>query len=196
MATMGLVYSLGGGVRGSQPPGGLIGGGAGTTGGSGMVGSSARGRNRQILRQAFGNAGYKSKEGTIVYALLNKVHWNGEPGFETWPYERCTPFRVAMNAGDIAGKVNKPVHESALPRPSNQVKPGGSSKLVWRSLVDGVKTDPHGSLYSGNPKYVYDGADYTRYRKLKAINRNYNDRSFGGNDSNAQQSAWRRVHKF
>ena len=30
---------------------------------------------------------------------------------------------------------------------------------------------------------------------MEAINKTYNDKSFGGNNSNAQQSAWRRVHR-
>ena len=47
---------IGGGVPGMQSKGGLIGGGAGSTSGSGMVGSSARGRNRKVLRKAFGNS--------------------------------------------------------------------------------------------------------------------------------------------
>lgn len=191
---MGLIYNLGGGIRGSQPPGGLIGGGAGSTGGSGMVGSGARGRNRHVLRQSFGNAAYKSADGSILFALLNKIHLTGATNFSTYGGKLTTPFRVAMNAGDVAGTVNKPVNNLALPRPSNQIKAGGRPGLVWKSLGDGVRTVSDGGLYTGNPKYVYDGADYTRYRKLKAINRNYNDRSFGGDQSHASQSAWRRVH--
>ena len=46
---------LGKGRPGGQPPGGLLGGGAGPTGGTGMDGSSTRGRDRTILRKAFGN---------------------------------------------------------------------------------------------------------------------------------------------
>ena len=45
----------GSGIHGLQPKGGLLGGGGGSTGGSGMIGSSARGRNRSVLRKAFGN---------------------------------------------------------------------------------------------------------------------------------------------
>ena len=48
--------SLGGGKPGTQPPGGLLGGGAGPTGGSGMEGGQVRGMDRLILRQAFGNS--------------------------------------------------------------------------------------------------------------------------------------------
>jgi len=45
---------LGGGLPGGQPKGGLLGGGGGTSGGSGMVGGSERGRDRKLLRKAFG----------------------------------------------------------------------------------------------------------------------------------------------
>jgi hypothetical protein len=47
-----------------------------------------------------------------------------------------------------------------------------------------------------NVKYVYDGSDYTTFKKNQAINRTYNDKSFGGDASNASQSAWRRVRRF
>jgi len=36
------------------------------------------------------------------------------------------------------------------------------------------------AAFSGNPRYVYDGSDYVKFKKLQAMNRNYNDRSFGG----------------
>jgi len=40
----------------------------------------------------------------------------------------------------------------------------------------------------GNPKYVNDSSDYIRFKKLAAKNRNYNDVSFGGDESSATQS--------
>jgi len=50
---------LGGGLPGGQPKGGLLGGGGGSTGGSGMVGGSERGRDRKLLRKAFGRFSVK-----------------------------------------------------------------------------------------------------------------------------------------
>ena len=50
---------LGGGLPGGQPKGGLLGGGGGTSGGSGMVGGSERGRDRKLLRKAFGRFSVK-----------------------------------------------------------------------------------------------------------------------------------------
>ena len=48
------ISMLGFGLPGGQPPGGLIGGGGGTYGGTGMEGGSTRGRSRRVLRRAFG----------------------------------------------------------------------------------------------------------------------------------------------
>ena len=50
-------------------------------------------------------------------------------------------------------------------------------------------------MYSGNPKYVHDGSDYIRFKKLQAVNRNYNDSSYGGSQNSQQTIAIWRVRK-
>jgi hypothetical protein len=47
-----------------------------------------------------------------------------------------------------------------------------------------------------NGKFVYDGSDYINFKKKQAINRNYNDRSFGGNEYSAAQSATRAIRRY
>ena len=159
---------------------------------SGMEGAQPRAMHRQLLRTSYGNAGYLLTNNTNIYPLLN-MQIDGA-GVQT-PYSvRTTPFRRAMNAGDIFGTVNKPASTDVLPKPSNQVYPRKSSSFSWNILGGGVNQVSDGSAYVGNPKYVYDGADYVRFKKLQAINRNYNDSNFGGNDHSAQQSAYRRTH--
>ena len=162
---------LGQGVPGGQPPSGLIGGGGGSKGGSGMVGSSDRGADRFILRKVPGN----NRIDNIVIPLPNNQ-------FKT------SPFRVANNAGDILGTVN----ESPLPQlpGSNQVNGRSVSML---NIKSGGPHNDGGAAYSGNPKFVYDGADYVRYKKLKAINKTYNDSSFGGDRNNGSYVALKRV---
>lgn len=155
------ISMLGYGLPGGTPPGGLLGGGAGPTGGSGMEGGSTRGRDRKVLRKAFGR-------------------------FKPRPDPRIiTPFRQAYTAGDVAGTVNDRTLEPA----SNQVNgiaPVNSLRKYERSrgAASGGK-----SKFTGNPRYVYDSSDYIRYRKLLAKNKNYNDSSFGGDESNASQVA-------
>ena len=94
---------LGGGIPGAQPIGGLIGGGGGSLGGSGMDWGSARGRDRLVLRKS--------------------------------------------------------------------------------------RRPPNG-------KYVYDSSDYITYLKQKAVNKNYNDLSNGGDDFKASQSAQRAIRRY
>ena len=181
--------TLGGGLPGSQPKGGLIGGGGGPRGGSGMIGSNQRGKNRMILRFAFGNNAYRLTNNIQQYPLRN-LQINADGSQSTFS-PMTTPFRIAMNAGDIYGTINKPANKLLLPPPSNQITCSKCLVNGWKLAAGSVHTIVDGSAYVGNPKFVYSGEDYIRYRKLKAINKNYNDLSFGGNDSNAQQQILR-----
>ena len=165
--------SLGGGTSGSQPRNGLLGGGANSNGGSGMDGGQTRAIERKVLRNSFGNRTYNTTSGPSKYQLTGTY--------------ATTPFRVAMNAGDVNGTYQKPVDTTALPKPSNQVHVTKSSLFGWKLSAGSVKTIDGGSAYSGNPKYVYDGTDYVRFKKLQAIKRNYNDKSFGGDNNFAAQ---------
>jgi hypothetical protein len=47
-----------------------------------------------------------------------------------------------------------------------------------------------------NVKYVYDSSDYTTYLKQRAVNKNYNDYSYGGDDSKSSQSAQRAIRRY
>ena len=163
---------LGQGIPGAQPPSGLIGGGGGSKGGSGMVGSSERGADRFILREAFGNH-------RIIPQVSSPL---------IIPQAKLTPFRRAYHAGDIAGTVNESPSPD-LPG-SNQVNGRAVSML---NIKSGGPHNDGNAGYSGNPKFVYDGADYVRYKKLKAINKTYNDSSFGGNNNNGAYVALNRV---
>ena len=58
-------------------------------------------------------------------------------------------------------------------------------------LKDGV---PPCKGEMGNSKFVNDSSDYTRFKKLAAKNRNYNDASFVGNKHSGAQSAYRMRH--
>lgn len=136
---------------------------------------------RNVLRQSFGNAAYRKNNSPNVFGLLRGV-------------SKTTPFRTAMNAGDINGTTNSAVDVNALPKQSNQVKVGPSVLNTWKLAAGGNQTVENGSAYTGNPKFVYDGGDYTRFKKLQAINRNYRDPTFGGDQSNASQQAYRRTH--
>jgi len=145
---------LGGGIPGGQPKGGLVGGGSGGRySGTGIEGGGARGLDRTTLRR-----------------VLGFTRFPGNPNM-------ITPFRRYFNAGDTAGSFNS-APSALLGRPIDQV---GSSSMVSRlhAPQDGVNNQGQ-AFYSGNQKYVYDSSNYIRFKKLQAVNRNYNDLSYGG----------------
>jgi hypothetical protein len=158
---------LGGGIPGGAPK--LLGGGANAFSGSGMIGGGMRATDRLVLRTVFGN--------------------NNFPGSSLM---RITPFRRYMNAGDTAGTVNSTT-TSSLGRPPNQVK-GRSTVSIAKARYDGVRYDG-GAYYTGNVKYVYDGSDYVKFKRLSAENKTYNDLTFGGDNASTAQSALRRVRR-
>lgn len=172
---------LGGGIPGGQANG-LLGGGANANGGSGMEGGGVRSTDRQVLRKAFGN-----NQLSQTYGIQSPVY------YVTTHQSKTTPFRAAMAAGDPNGTKN------AAPSP---LLPSASQ--VQAPRVQGTQNNPGGvkygsqaggAFYTGNPKYVYDGSDYTRYKHLKAVNQTYDDSSFGGANNGAYVFL-KRVRRF
>jgi hypothetical protein len=113
-------------------------------------------RDRFVLRQAFPTT--SRFEGKVV--LTNR-----------WAQ---TPFRIAMNAGDLHSR-------QAAAGGSNQIK-GAVGRFHQILFSDSVHK---GTGASGNQHFVYDSSDYTRYKQLAAKNKNYNDPSFGGSNNGA-----------
>jgi hypothetical protein len=114
-----------------------------------------------------------------------------------------TPFRAVNNAGDL---LSREYYSCGGTCQSFQSRPNlkglkqhfGS---VSKSCVPGVtyslyQIDPSIPAAACNTKYVYDSSNYTTYLKQKAINKNYNDFSYGGNDSNSSQSAIRHIRRY
>lgn len=158
---------LGGGVPGFQPA--LLGGGANSTSGTGMVGGSARGINRFVMRDAMGKLTPIARQAGMTTPQL-------------LPQISLGPFRRVSNAGDLRGAVN------SAPAPgmwnANQLSGVGNIRSLMFGIGDGTRNDGT-ALYSGNPRYVYDSSDYTRFKKLDAELKNYNDKSFGGANNGA-----------
>jgi hypothetical protein len=159
---------LGGGIPGAMPKGGLLGGGAsgGRAGNSGMEGGGQRELERLTLRRVLGNTKFP-----------------GNPN-------KITPFRRYFNAGDTNGTVN--AYPSRLLGATNQVT---GNRMVSQLHTNGGGNHYGDAYFSGNQKYVYDSSNYVRYRKLSAVNRNYNDSSFGGVGGSSVAEALRRVRR-
>ena len=104
-------------------------------------------------------------------------------------YKRViTPFRAVNNAGDILSRQN---YSCGGPSQTPNSRPGLRGLRLGSifSACDGTNVE----VTTCNPKYVYDSSNYTTYLRQKAAAKNYNDSSFSGNDSNASQSAFRRI---
>lgn len=89
-----------------------------------------------------------------------------------------TPFRIAMNAGDLMSRQSQPGG-------SNQVKGSvGIGQFRYTLGAQGGSVTK-GNGASGNQHYVYDSSVYTNYKRLVVKNKNYNDVSFGGANNGA-----------
>ncbi len=75
------------------------------------------------------------------------------------------PFRTAFNLGDPLGRRNVRKTTSATP------------------------------LENGNAKFVSDSSLYTKFKHLSAVNLTYNDKTGGGDESNASFSDINRVRQ-
>ena len=114
-----------------------------------------------------------------------------------------TPFRAVNNAGDILSREN---YSCGGPCQTFQNRPGlyGLKQRFGSVSTSCTPSAAYNSLQliknippaSCNVKYVYDSSDYIRYLKQTAINKNYNDLSYGGDQSNASQVAWKAIRRF
>ena len=119
------------------------------------------------------------------------------------PKRITTPFRSVNNAGDLLSRQNYSCGGSCQ---SYQSRPGlkglaqrfgGTSTSCQADVFYSAnQVNPNVPSSTCNVKYVYDSSDYIRFRKNQAVNKNYNDRSFGGNDYNTTQSSIRHIRRY
>jgi hypothetical protein len=114
-----------------------------------------------------------------------------------------TPFRAVNNAGDILSRENYSCGGSCQ---TFQSRPGlkGLSQRFGSVQSTCFPSAVYSTLQLNNTipaaacnvKFVYDSSDYITYLKQKAINKNYNDLSYGGDDSKSSQSAQRAIRRY
>ena len=179
--------SLGGGAPGIALR--LLGGGSNTRSGTGMNGGSERAMDRVQLREAFKTNNLQQDLSKPVVRAI------------------CGPFRAAFMAGDKLGRNGQSAGGA------NQVTTVNGARVHgWKSHAGSVSAANAGQtvtvggltfttgmapgqsqIQSGNPHYVYDSSDFIKFKKLSAVNKNYNDRSFGGAGKSNQFIALNRV---
>ena len=114
-----------------------------------------------------------------------------------------TPFRAVNNAGDLLSRLNYSCGGTCQ---SFQSRPGLKGlKNHFGAIQDSctpsatynnlqlLKNIPASAC---NVKFVYDSSDYVTYLKQRAVNKNYNDLTYGGDQSNASQSALRAIRRY
>tara|TARA_X000000950_G_C13921444_1_gene663668 strand:+ start:7435 stop:7962 length:528 start_codon:yes stop_codon:yes gene_type:complete len=155
--------SLGGGAPGSRPEAGY----------QNVQVGGAISLSRSILRRAFKSNNVRN--GNTVISKAN-----------------CGPFRASNHGGDVFSRFNLSCGAT------NQIN-RRSGQLGGLRLSDGVNnndcstfvtvggsniTPKDVKLASSNVRFVYDSSDYTRFKKMEARNKTYNDLSFGGDQHN------------
>lgn len=114
-----------------------------------------------------------------------------------------TPFRAVTNSGDL---LSREYYSCGGPCQSFQSRPGmfglrqrfgaNQNTCVPGVVYSTYQLDPRIPASACNVKYVYDSSDYTTYLKQKAVNKNYNDLSYGGNNYSGSQSAYRAIRRY
>jgi len=100
------------------------------------------------------------------------------------------PFRAVNNSGDLLSRQYYSCGGSNQVSQSRPQLSGLRGRMGHvQSLCDGTGIP----AANCNTKYVYDSSDYIRFRKQNAVSKNYNDLTYGGDDSYASQSAIKRV---
>jgi len=120
-----------------------------------------------------------------------------------YPKRMVGSFRAVNNAGDLLNRQNYSCGGSCQ---SVQSRPGlkglghrlGSiSNACTASVYYNLdQANPNVPASACNTKFVYDGSDYINFKKKQAMNKVYNDRSFGGDNFSAAQSAIRAIRRY
>jgi hypothetical protein len=118
--------------------------------------------------------------------------WNNNYIANNYP-TACTPFRAINNSGDLLSRQHYSCGGSCQTYQSRPNLHGLSQKFGHiQSLCDGSGIPPAAC----NVRYVADTSDYVRYRRLRAMNKNYNDISYGGDANNSTQSVIRAIRRY
>lgn len=114
-----------------------------------------------------------------------------------------TPFRAVNNSGDLLSRNNYSCGgtcQSFQSRPNMR----GLKHRIGSISVSCTPSAAYNSLQmlsdipaaACNVKFVYDSSDYVTYLKQRAVNKNYNDLTYGGDQSNSSQSALRAIRRY
>jgi hypothetical protein len=114
-----------------------------------------------------------------------------------------TPFRAINNAGDLLSRENYSCGGTCQTFQSRPGLKGLSQRFgsiqntcIPSAIYSNLQLDVKIPAAACNVKFVYDSSDYITYLKQKAINKNYNDLTYGGDDSKSSQSTLRAIRRY
>ena len=120
--------------------------------------------------------------------LTLRTAWNTNYSNKLTNRRIITPFRAVTNSGDVLSRLNYSCGGNCQTYQSRPGMFGLKHRFgAIQDVCDGTAVPPSAC----NVRYVYDSSNYTRFLKERAMNKNYNDRSFVGDDSNGSQVAVR-----
>ena len=115
---------------------------------------------------------YKDSEYTMIRKVI-RTSWNN---YDASSRNRAaSEFKTINNITDILSRKNYACGNIPNPTQPNNV--------AWRSRIGSIVKNCDNSnvpCSNSNTKFVPDSSDYTKYRKQRSFNQNYNDISNGG----------------
>jgi hypothetical protein len=122
---------------------------------------------------------YKDNNDDVIARRILVKSWNAQQLFaQNGKAPIVGPFRAVNNLGDFLGRVN---YSCGGPNPQNASRPGyGRLIRTVPEQCDSTGIAPT----TCNPKFVSDSSDYVKFKRLRAVNRNYNDLTNSGDNSN------------
>jgi len=161
-----------------------------------MRGARLGGGMQGFMPQALVNTNNNSE--WVDTRIIVKEAWNNAARFlekNNHPKANCTPFRATNNAGDL---FTRKYFSTLGPCQSFQSRPNlhGLKSRFGAIQIEYDNEAPGVPAAACNVKYVYDHSDYIRFLKQQAINKNYNDLSYGGNNNSGNQVAARAIRRY
>jgi len=126
-----------------------------------------------------------NNSGDVLTRKVLSKSWNGQyaRGTINGRNRVITPFRAVNNLGDFLGRQ---YYVCGGPNQVNANKPG------WKGHIGSIISQCDGTGIASsvcNTRFVPDSSDYTKYKRQRAMNVNYNDMKRGGDQSNAEYAA-------
>jgi hypothetical protein len=126
-----------------------------------------------------------NNSGDVLTRRVVSKSWNGQYARGTVNNRNrvITPFRAVNNLGDFLGRQNY------VCGGSNQVN---ANKPGWKGHIGSIISQCDGTGIQAsvcNTRFVPDSSDYTKFKKQRAMNQNYNELKYGGDQSHAEYVA-------